>query len=55
MYFYLWKKKVNTLSSDLNIKIPSTVVYEHNFPKGWYFWSDKKDEIERRWILAIDY
>ena len=54
VYYYLWKKKVNTLSSGLNVKIPPTVVYEHNFPKGWYYWCDRKMEIERKVGKEID-
>ena len=54
VYHHLWKKKANALSSGLNIKIPATVVYEHNFPKGWYSWSDKKEELERKVGKEID-
>ena len=39
-FHYLWKKRSNSPADQetqsVNVKIPHTVSYEHNFPKGWY-------------------
>ena len=53
-WYYVWKKKVTDVHSPVDVKIPSTVVYEHDFPKAWYYWSKSKEEVERRVGKEID-
>lgn len=36
LFHFLWKKNKN-LESCPDVKIPDTIVYEHNFPTGWYY------------------
>eukprot|EP00993_Chasmostoma_nieuportense_P007484 NODE_832_length_1823_cov_24.419811_g778_i0.p1 GENE.NODE_832_length_1823_cov_24.419811_g778_i0~~NODE_832_length_1823_cov_24.419811_g778_i0.p1 ORF type:complete len:557 (+),score=135.79 NODE_832_length_1823_cov_24.419811_g778_i0:59-1729(+) len=47
MYYYLWKKKLNRIDAGLDIRIPTTIVYENNFPKGCYFWTKGRHEPNR--------
>uniref|UniRef100_A0A7S1HZ55 Uncharacterized protein n=2 Tax=Eutreptiella gymnastica TaxID=73025 RepID=A0A7S1HZ55_9EUGL len=53
-YYYIWKKKVTDVHSPVDVKIPSTVIYEHDFPKAWYYYSKSKEETERRVGKEID-
>ena len=39
-YNYIWKKNKD-FESCKNILVPDTVIYDHNFPRGWYCY-DKK-------------
>eukprot|EP01065_Artemidia_motanka_P030300 TRINITY_DN3630_c1_g3_i1.p1 TRINITY_DN3630_c1_g3~~TRINITY_DN3630_c1_g3_i1.p1 ORF type:complete len:845 (+),score=277.93 TRINITY_DN3630_c1_g3_i1:77-2611(+) len=48
LYYYVWKKKANVVDAVHDIRIPSTVVYGHNFPKEWYMLNKKSGEVERR-------
>jgi len=35
IFHYLWKKNKN-LETCPGVRVPDTIVYEHNFPRGWY-------------------
>eukprot|EP00760_Papus_ankaliazontas_P010947 PhM_4_TR1459/c0_g1_i1/m.56437 len=44
IFFYLWRRKNNAPQHEvksINVPIPHTVAYEHNFPKGWYQFTEK--------------
>ncbi len=45
LFQYLYKKTKNNYDS-CPVKIPSTIVYEHNFPTGWYYYH--KGELKKR-------
>lgn len=45
LFQYLWKKNKDLESCPL-VRIPDTIVYEHNFPNGWY--SHTNGELRRR-------
>ena len=40
LYHHLWKKN-KSFQSCPGIKLPDTVVYEHNFPRAWYTYEFK--------------
>jgi hypothetical protein len=40
LFHYLFKKNKNLESCA--VRIPDTVVYEHNFPTAWYYFKDKE-------------
>eukprot|EP00754_Rhynchopus_humris_P044682 Rhum_TRINITY_DN4325_c0_g1::Rhum_TRINITY_DN4325_c0_g1_i1::g.13907::m.13907 len=46
-YHYVWKRRHNTVSTEHELKVPSTVVYSDGFPKEWYV-VNKQGEIDRR-------
>lgn len=41
LFHYLWKKNKH-LESCPGVLIPDTVVYEHNFPVGWYYFAESE-------------
>eukprot|EP01064_Diplonema_japonicum_P002910 TRINITY_DN1188_c4_g2_i1.p1 TRINITY_DN1188_c4_g2~~TRINITY_DN1188_c4_g2_i1.p1 ORF type:complete len:570 (+),score=105.78 TRINITY_DN1188_c4_g2_i1:49-1758(+) len=47
LYHHLWKKN-KSFQSCPGIKLPDTVVYEHNFPRAWYTYDFKNSEILKR-------
>eukprot|EP00755_Sulcionema_specki_P026924 Sspe_Gene.86769::Locus_57538_Transcript_1_1_Confidence_1.000_Length_2085::g.86769::m.86769 len=54
-FHFLWKRKNNLPEHESNgvtLRIPNTVCYEHNFPKGWYCTS--QNGIMRRTGKDID-
>eukprot|EP00756_Hemistasia_phaeocysticola_P064118 Hpha_TRINITY_DN7545_c0_g1::TRINITY_DN7545_c0_g1_i1::g.18953::m.18953 len=53
LYQYLFKKNKSFLSCP-NVKIPDTVVYEHNFPRAWYTYDFKNQEIQKRQGKYLD-
>eukprot|EP00667_Euglena_gracilis_P004324 EG_transcript_4341 len=44
LFHHLWKKNKNFTSCP-GARCPDTVVYEHNFPRGWYRYDPKHQEI----------
>ena len=46
-FYYVWKKRQNSVSATHDLKVPSTVVYCDGFPKEWHVVT-KQGEIERR-------
>eukprot|EP01062_Namystynia_karyoxenos_P026947 TRINITY_DN20796_c0_g1_i1.p1 TRINITY_DN20796_c0_g1~~TRINITY_DN20796_c0_g1_i1.p1 ORF type:complete len:646 (+),score=136.20 TRINITY_DN20796_c0_g1_i1:83-2020(+) len=52
-YHYLFKKN-KTYSSCPGVKLPDTIVYEHNFPRAWYTYDFKNQEIQRRQGKYLD-
>uniref|UniRef100_A0A6U0L0M8 Uncharacterized protein n=1 Tax=Percolomonas cosmopolitus TaxID=63605 RepID=A0A6U0L0M8_9EUKA len=45
LFHYLWKKNKDLESCPL-VRTPDTIVYEHNFPNGWYSFSN--NELRRK-------
>eukprot|EP00755_Sulcionema_specki_P038279 Sspe_Gene.110568::Locus_91626_Transcript_1_1_Confidence_1.000_Length_887::g.110568::m.110568 len=48
LYQYIWRRRIHSIDSSHDIRIPSTVVFSHNFPKEWYMMSRKTGDVERR-------
>lgn len=53
LFHYLWKRNAQ-LESCLNVLIPDTIVYEHNFPRGWYCYDEKHNEIKKKTGKELD-
>eukprot|EP01063_Lacrimia_lanifica_P018652 TRINITY_DN2555_c0_g2_i1.p1 TRINITY_DN2555_c0_g2~~TRINITY_DN2555_c0_g2_i1.p1 ORF type:complete len:648 (+),score=185.27 TRINITY_DN2555_c0_g2_i1:114-2057(+) len=47
LFHHLWKKN-KSFQSCPGVKLPDTVVYEHNFPRAWYTYDFKNGEISKR-------
>ncbi|RNF06744.1 hypothetical protein TraAM80_03767 [Trypanosoma rangeli] len=47
LYMHLWKKDKGSGSRLKNIRLPDTVVYEHNFPRAWYTYDGDAKEINK--------
>lgn len=47
LYMHLWKKNKGSESRLKNIRLPDTVVYEHNFPRAWYTYDGEAKEINK--------
>ncbi|KAG8342668.1 hypothetical protein TRVL_06505 [Trypanosoma vivax] len=47
LYMHLWKKNKGSESKLKNIRLPDTVVYEHNFPRAWYTYDAEAREINK--------
>ena len=42
LYYFLWCRKVTAAPGfGTDLRIPSTVIFEHNFPKAWYYINEK--------------
>eukprot|EP00759_Apiculatamorpha_spiralis_P016815 PhF_6_TR2305/c0_g1_i2/m.4052 len=44
-FYYIWRRRNNLPQHEvpgLDVRIPHTIAYEHNFPKGWYYHTGKK-------------
>lgn len=56
LFHYLWKKNKQLESCPL-VRIPDTIIYEHNFPVAWYFYQENElrkksgKELETRQIF----
>lgn len=53
-YNFLSKKNSKTMKPCHNIIVPDTIVFEHNFPRGWYTTDIKAREIMRRQGRDLD-
>ncbi|AAZ11729.1 uncharacterized protein TEOVI_000543400 [Trypanosoma equiperdum] len=47
LYLHLWKKNKGSESRLKNVRLPDTVVYEHNFPRAWYTYDAEAREINK--------
>ncbi|EAN91239.1 hypothetical protein, conserved [Trypanosoma cruzi] len=47
LYLHLWKKNKGSESRLKDIRLPDTVVYEHNFPRAWYTYDGEAKEINK--------
>nr|CCC92572.1 unnamed protein product [Trypanosoma congolense IL3000] len=53
-YDLLCKRNHKTMKPCRNVFVPDTVVYEHNFPRGWYTSDVKAKEVMRRQGKDLD-
>ncbi|AAZ13559.1 hypothetical protein, conserved [Trypanosoma brucei brucei TREU927] len=53
-YDLLCKRDPKTMKPCRNVFVPDTVVYEHNFPRGWYTTDVKAREVMRRQGKDLD-
>ncbi|KAH9600912.1 hypothetical protein LSM04_002659 [Trypanosoma melophagium] len=53
-YDLLCKRNPKTMKPCRNVFVPDTVVYEHNFPRGWYTTDVKAREVMRRQGRDLD-
>ncbi|CBH10747.1 hypothetical protein, conserved [Trypanosoma brucei gambiense DAL972] len=53
-YDLLCKRDPKTMKPCRNVFVPDTVVYEHNFPRGWYTTDVRGQEIVRRQGKDLD-
>eukprot|EP00761_Pharyngomonas_kirbyi_P014108 gb/GECH01014138.1/.p1 GENE.gb/GECH01014138.1/~~gb/GECH01014138.1/.p1 ORF type:complete len:620 (+),score=82.48 gb/GECH01014138.1/:1-1860(+) len=51
LFYFLWKKNKHTLESCPHVTIPTTIVYENNFPRAWF---SSSDGITRRTGKELD-
>nr|CCC90890.1 conserved hypothetical protein [Trypanosoma congolense IL3000] len=47
LYMHLWKKNKGSESRLKKVRLPDTVVYEHNFPRAWYTYDAEAREINK--------
>ncbi|RNF26168.1 uncharacterized protein Tco025E_01568 [Trypanosoma conorhini] len=47
LYMHLWKKNKGSESRLKSVRLPDTVVYEHNFPRAWYTYDGEAREINK--------
>ncbi|KEG09429.1 hypothetical protein DQ04_05241060, partial [Trypanosoma grayi] len=47
LYMHLWKKDKGSESRLKNVRLPDTVVYEHDFPRAWYTYDSEAKEINK--------
>eukprot|EP01006_Ploeotia_vitrea_P060759 TRINITY_DN76507_c0_g1_i1.p1 TRINITY_DN76507_c0_g1~~TRINITY_DN76507_c0_g1_i1.p1 ORF type:complete len:566 (+),score=36.11 TRINITY_DN76507_c0_g1_i1:57-1754(+) len=53
LYHHLWKKN-KSFQSCPYARVPDTIVYEHNFPRGWYLYDAKNHEIAKQAGRSLD-
>ncbi|CAD2214061.1 hypothetical protein ADEAN_000150500 [Angomonas deanei] len=53
-YNFLSKKNPKTMKPCIDIFVPDTVVFEHNFPRGWYTTDTKAKEVMRKQGKDLD-
>lgn len=53
-YDFLCKRNPKTMKPCRNVFVPDTVVYEHNFPRGWYTTDVRACEVARRQGKDLD-
>ena len=53
LFHYLWKKNRDLQSCPL-VRVPGTIVYEHNFPRGWYLYDGKHTELRKKTGKELD-
>ncbi|KAG5471238.1 hypothetical protein LSCM1_01311 [Leishmania martiniquensis] len=54
LYNILAKRNPKTMKACRDIRIPDTVVFEHNFPRGWYTTDMKAKEVVRKQGKELD-
>uniref|UniRef100_UPI003AFB82E4 distal DC4 n=1 Tax=Leishmania tarentolae TaxID=5689 RepID=UPI003AFB82E4 len=54
LYNILAKRNPKTMKACRGIRIPDTVVFEHNFPRGWYTTDMKAKEVVRKQGKDLD-
>ncbi|KAK7197795.1 hypothetical protein NESM_000732600 [Novymonas esmeraldas] len=54
LYNILAKRNPKTMKACRGIRIPDTVVFEHNFPRGWYTTDMKANEVVRKQGKELD-
>ncbi|KPA74011.1 hypothetical protein ABB37_09572 [Leptomonas pyrrhocoris] len=54
LYNILAKRNPKTMKACHGIRIPDTVVFEHNFPRGWYTTDMKANEVVRKQGKELD-
>lgn len=54
LYNILAKRNPKTMKACRGIRIPDTVVFEHNFPRGWYTTDMKAGEVVRKQGKELD-
>lgn len=53
-YDFLCKRNPKTMKPCCNVFVPDTVVYQHNFPRGWYTTDVRAREVARRQGKDLD-
>ena len=53
-YNFLFKRNTKTLKPCKDVFIPDTIVFDHNFPRGWYTSDLKAKEISKRQGRELD-
>lgn len=54
LYNVLAKRNPKTMKACHGIRVPDTVVFEHNFPRGWYTTDMKANEVVRKQGKELD-
>ena len=52
-YDHMWKKNKEFKSCD-EVLCPDTIVYDHNFPRGWYTYDKKNKELVKKQGKELD-
>ena len=53
-YNFLYKRNTKTMKACKDVLIPDTIVFDHNFPRGWYTSDLKSKEISKRQGKELD-
>lgn len=53
-YNFLYKRNTKTMKACKGVLIPDTIVFDHNFPRGWYTSDLKTKEISKRQGKELD-
>eukprot|EP01006_Ploeotia_vitrea_P015806 TRINITY_DN46148_c0_g1_i1.p1 TRINITY_DN46148_c0_g1~~TRINITY_DN46148_c0_g1_i1.p1 ORF type:complete len:610 (-),score=67.34 TRINITY_DN46148_c0_g1_i1:1194-2990(-) len=52
-YNHMWKKNKDFQSCP-GVQCPDTIVYDHNFPRGWYTYDQKNKELKKKQGKELD-
>jgi hypothetical protein len=52
-YNHMWKKNKDFQSCP-GVRCPDTIVYDHNFPRGWYTYDQKNKELKKKQGKELD-
>jgi hypothetical protein len=52
-YNHMWKKN-KEFQSCPGVRCPDTIVYDHNFPRGWYTYDQKNHELKKKQGKELD-
>eukprot|EP01062_Namystynia_karyoxenos_P040794 TRINITY_DN296_c0_g2_i1.p1 TRINITY_DN296_c0_g2~~TRINITY_DN296_c0_g2_i1.p1 ORF type:complete len:539 (+),score=217.95 TRINITY_DN296_c0_g2_i1:115-1731(+) len=52
-YNHMWKKNKEFKSCE-DVRCPDTIVYDHNFPRGWYTYDKKNKELVKKQGKELD-
>lgn len=52
-YNHMWKKNKDFQSCP-GVRCPDTIVYDHNFPRGWYTYDQKNKEMKKKQGKELD-